>query len=336
MRYCILPYKAGSQSAGLLKDELDGLKIRNSADSTYRPRADDVVLNWGSSTIRTPSLQNLNDLPAGARFFNRPQSVLEMGNKLSFFQTMNRTNVSNYIPAFYTSKRALLDTPFMDGQMVFGRRSLTGHGGHDIVKIVMGQIRAEDIPDLPLYTVYYKKTAEYRVHIVNSRPIVYQQKVFIRTPERPNPSDWQIRNHTHGHTFCIMNTDAVDGLPRVVRNAISAVAAAVLLDFYSVDIIYSNTSGHAFVLEVNTASGLSDLTVPAYAAAIRDMVENPRAVAPVAPAPAPVVVGQDVPIAPAAGVNWQAFGNPVRNVDLDLLNRWTVLNRDEDEREEIA
>jgi len=242
MRYRIRAYNAGSRSARALADALGGRVLR-AVGSTFRPRRDDVIINWGSS----------NDYDSGlASIINRPAAVATAANKLRSFEALRQAGVR--IPDFWTSAQDVPDDAFP----CVCRTILSGHSG---AGIHMAATR-DELVRAPLYVKYVPKQDEYRVHVAFGRVIAVQRKARRTDVENPN---WQIRNHANGFVFAREGVVAPDD---VIAQAVAAVAA-MGLDFGGVDVIWNNRRNEAYVLEINTACGLEGQTVNDYAEAFR-------------------------------------------------------------------
>lgn len=252
MRIRIYPYKQGSRSAAALAAALGG-RVLLLNGSRFRARADDLVINWGSSG---------ND-PGDTRAFwggikNNGICVREASDKLRSFIAMRNADVS--VPHFWT---AAADIPEDVRWPVVCRTVLNGHSGRGIV---MANNREELVP-APLYVEYVPKQDEYRVHVVAGEVIAVQQKRRIH--DHPNPN-WQVRNHANGFVFARCDVVCPDS---VTANAVAAVAA-LGLDFGAVDVVWNARREMAYVLEVNTAPGLEGTTVDDYANAFRRIADD--------------------------------------------------------------
>ena len=83
-----------------------------------------------------------------------------------------------------------------------------------------------------------------------------QQKVAKKGQE---PLDWKIRSHKNGFIYQRQGID----VPMACRGAALACLAKTGLDFGAVDVIFTK-EGKAYVLEVNSAPGLSGTTIEDY------------------------------------------------------------------------
>lgn len=235
MKFFVFPYKKGSQSAKLLAQKLGGKQIKITGSSFRENIFRKCVINWGSTGI-----------PYGA--FNQASRVAMASDKLVCFNRLKLAGVS--IPEFTTNKA---EATWKQG---VARTILNGHSGRGIVLFENG----ENVPDAPLYVQYIPKKEEYRVHVVREKIIHVQQKKLKQGHE---PS--QIRSHDNGYVFAINDIDPPQS---VLQNAVKAVAA-LGLDFGAVDVIYNQKQDKAYVLEVNTAPGLTDTTAIKYAEAFK-------------------------------------------------------------------
>lgn len=250
MRLQLYPYKPSSRSACMLATKLGCKKLRH-VGSRYRPRKDDIIINWGASSLPdfTPA-QVLNpDITAATC-------------KLTSFQVFREAGVN--IPPFWVDRDVIPDDAFP----VMCRTVLCGHSGDGIV---IANTR-DGLVDAPLYTKYVKKKDEYRIHVIRAEdddPDVTPVRAFFlqrkaRKLAVENPC-WQIRNLSSGFVFTEVEYDAVPGC--VIEEAYNGILA-LGLDFGGVDVIYNELLDQAFVLEVNTACGLEDRTAEQYADAL--------------------------------------------------------------------
>ena len=245
MRTRLFAYKAGSASAKALADALGIKRIRHTG-SRFRPRAEDMVINWGSSTL-PPELLT-------ARVLNDPGKVGVATNKLSFFRRAHDSGCCRVVEATYSRDQAA--EWIREGGTVVCRTKLQGNSGDGIVI-------AETVDELvkaPLYTLYKKKKSEWRVHISRGEVIFIQQKV--RKEDVPDDEvNWKVRNHKNGFVFAHKERNPPADVVKQAGDAMDMLG----LDFGAVDVIWNNHEAQAYVLEVNCAPGLEGTTLEKYA-----------------------------------------------------------------------
>ena len=246
----IYPYKAGSVSARELSRSLGILRLKQRG-SRFRPRPSDCIINWGAS-----------ELPVtGCRVLNKPDRVVLASDKVRFFQELNNHDSINTVP--WTTNRAQAVLWIQDGKTVVCRTLTRANSGRGIV-IATSE---SELVSAPLYTQYVPKRDEYRVHVVGGRAIDIQRK--MRSSEVPDESvNWQIRNHSNGFIFGRENVS----LPSTAIESAVNVVDALGLDFGAVDMIYNERRDMYYVLEVNTAPGLTGTTLDNYRSAFRDLL----------------------------------------------------------------
>jgi D-alanine-D-alanine ligase-like ATP-grasp enzyme len=113
----------------------------------------------------------------------------------------------------------------------------------------------------PLYTQYIKKKDEYRVHIFGGKVIDVQRKAV--RPGHQNP-DFRVRNTANGFIFVRNDVEAPADVLLQATNAVTVLG----LTFGACDVIYNAKSNKAYILEVNTAPGLTGTTLENYINAI--------------------------------------------------------------------
>lgn len=234
----LLPYKTGSQSAKALALGL-GIKRLKLVGSKWQGKADDTVINWGNSKGQ----------PIGAAaILNNPVNVGVAANKL---KAQKAFNGSPYCLPF-SDDVALARRWIAAGEVVVCRTKLTGNSGEGIVIAE----KPEEIVAAPLYTIYKKKTQEYRVHVFDGEVLSIQRKA--RKVDVPDEDvNWKVRNLDGGFIFARTGFD----VPQEVVDAAKGAMRDLQLDFGAVDVGYHKKEG-TFVYEVNTACGLdgSNLT----------------------------------------------------------------------------
>ncbi len=258
----LYPYKVGSESATDLAELLDIFRIK--AEGTYVPKIGHKVINWGNG--RTPAWATLAS-QRGVTILNKPTAVNIASNKLTAFQTLQAAGVA--IPKF-TTTFATAQEWLRAGFTVVERHELRGNSGEGI-RIVNNtdSDMPSDLQSAPLYTKFIAKTNEFRVHVFRGEVIDYIEKKKVLADRRPANFNKYISSVNFGWVFS--RTDVRD-MPEVRAIAIKAVAA-LGLDFGAVDIVYEN--GLPYVLEINTAPGLSGTTLVKYANTFRKYMGQP-------------------------------------------------------------
>jgi glutathione synthase/RimK-type ligase-like ATP-grasp enzyme len=246
-RIRIYPYKLYSESARALATELDSLCVK--PDGRYRPRANDLIVNWGNST--RPSTWDLNN----AEVLNPPDLVRMAINKLTTFEILSRFGVPT--PEWTTDVHRA-HYWLVEGYAVVERHSLTGSKG-DGIRIVVPEI-GDNISHAPLYTKLIPRAREYRVHVFDGQVIDLQQK----KRREGNDSDGTIKNLDNGWVFV---RDDITPPPRSIFDVSVRAVQALGLDFGGVDVLVKD--GQCYVLEINCAVGLEGSTINSYVNAIK-------------------------------------------------------------------
>lgn len=246
-RVVIYPFKMSSGSSKQLKDRLGALRVY--PDRNYRPREDDLIINWGNSKV--PNWYgNIR-----CNYLNHHAEVGNASNKLKALEILSEAGVQ--VPEFTVdSDIALL------WDKVVVRHKLTGHSGEGI-EIVDGD--EHYMPNAPLYTEFIPQKAEYRVHVFNGNVIDISKKVRAEEDEEflPTSEEMQVRSHQNGWTFA---RGGIKFNPELGRIAIKSIEA-LGLDFGAVDIV-KGMDGQFYTLEVNTACGMEQTTENSYVNAI--------------------------------------------------------------------
>ena len=249
MRTFILPYNSASESAKKLAEAIGAKRIKREG-SRYKYKPGDVIINWGCSEIDNPEVMK-------GVIVNNPEHVDIVSNKKSFFQTYPGNR--DYVVQHTTNIDNALLWAAQDFTVV-ARHNLRGHSGEGIEIVEPGML----MPHAPLYTKYKKKTDEYRVHFYGDSLIKFARKG--RKLDVPNEDvNWKVRNLAGGFVYAL---STFEDMPEQVIEACQDYADNTMLDFGAIDVIYHKPSDRAYILEVNTAPGLSGSTIEAYAEAL--------------------------------------------------------------------
>lgn len=248
MKMYIYSHNPHSEGAKLLSQALNVKRIKH-GNSKFRGGMGKAIINWGAGTLP-------DQVMACQRVLNKPEAIRKASNKLKSFELFQEAGVT--IPPFFTSKEQA-NVFLSDGQNVNAsivcRTILSGHSGAGIVIANS----ADDLVEAPLYTAYIKKQEEYRYHVFMGQVVDIQRKA--RKRDVPDDAvNWQVRNLDGGFIFA---REGVVESPVASEEAVKAVAA-LGLDFGAVDLIYNAREDKYYVLEVNTAPGLSGTTLDGY------------------------------------------------------------------------
>lgn len=244
------PNSNRSQGLKLLKEELrlrghdvKEIKVRN---SLYRPHPSDIIICWGVAKSHYPGELNGNAANAA--------------NKLKAFQMMTRNGL-RWTTSIEEAKTY---------RLCYCRTLLSASQGKGIV---VAQSSAEVVP-APLYTKGIREVeGEYRVHVFNGQVIDFAKKMRMnsdRLTEEGITANPLIRNLENGYIFGRDGVTIDDSIKQVALEAVEDLQ----LDFGAVDIVKSAYSGKSFVIEVNTAPGVTGSTVLAYASAVEGLVSR--------------------------------------------------------------
>lgn len=246
----IYPYRKGSGSVKALREQ--GFKTIKLENSRFKGRENKCVVNWGNSNLPEEVLK--------CRVINSPEAVSKAANKLLSFEAMYRHGVN--VPAFTTDPQDV-QGKLDNGGAIVVRHKLTGHSGEGI-EIIHGDV---DVPVAPLYVEYIKKKEEYRAHVFDNKVIDIQRKA--RKLDVPDEDvNWKVRNLAGGFIYARENV----ALPEEAALQALAAVESLGLDFGAVDIIWNAHTDTYYVLEVNTAPGLSGTTLEKYVEAFNEIV----------------------------------------------------------------
>jgi hypothetical protein len=230
----------------------------------------DYIINWGSSERKFEG-----------EYVNPPEAVAVASDKLRTAEVLGNFGIAQ---AEWTRDKTIAQGWLDEGFGVVERhllRANSGRGirivsgaeadvdaGHaegddrrdDAVPEVRGNAeRGQRLKNAPLYTKYFKKADEFRVHVWGDRVLDVQQK--RKRQEVPNEQmDYQVRNASGGWVFCRSEVET----PQCVVDAAVRAVSALGLDFGAVDVGYNRSADAACVFEVNTAPGLEGTTLDRY------------------------------------------------------------------------
>ena len=245
MRYFVLSNKPSKGARALTRHiKLLGHKAHYRKASLWpdrlrKPKLIDTVINWGNSYAHPK-------VPNGVLYYNAPTSISGASNKLAALTAMAHAGVP--VPEFTTDRNVALG--WLPDAYVVCRKLLRASCGRGIVLAKS----PEEVVQAPLYVKYRRKTHEYRVHVVKGT-ITHIHEKRLKSAERRNDNavNKYIRNIGNDWVFCSPR----DPIPDMVRTSSLQACTALNLDFGAVDVIYNAKFDKCYVLEVNTAPGMS-------------------------------------------------------------------------------
>lgn len=206
------------------------------------PKRSDYVLNWGISEYP--------EWGDDVNFINNPYKVSNASDKRATLKTLDEFN----IPIIrYTSSLDEVYNWLETGKIVLARtltRSSKGKG----IKIISDE---SEIITAPLYTRYYGKTHEFRVHVVGGQVIDYIQKKKRQEVD----NNIAIRTFSNGWVFAHHDILEYDEIKEMCVNAVTCLN----LHFGAVDVLANvdketKQLKNFVICEVNSAPGLSSPT----------------------------------------------------------------------------
>lgn len=207
-------------------------------------------------------------------YLNSPSAIQASSNKLRSFELLAKANVPT---VRWAVERGEVEKWFGKGHKALARMQLSSSGGRGIRVIESGK----DLVAAPLYTRYFPKTHEFRVHVVGGVAVDLVEKK-IRNDLKEDKDNRVIRNHRNGWVFAhggisLGNNADLDAIRRLGVDAIRAVG----LDFGAADILAILGDGNprrlkiAVVCEVNAAPGIENTqTEQAYVRALNKLIET--------------------------------------------------------------
>ena len=221
-----------------------------------------VVVPHVRGSHATRDLADMLSAKLGFKVFRVPED--KVGKRIAFrFQSgtdkltqMERFQAANVsIPEFTVDRNVAIS--WLPDTSVVCRTLLRGSEGRGIVVAETN----EQIVPAPLYTKYFKKKKEFRVHVFNGTIIDVQEKRKRSGVENVNH---YIRNLTNGYVFCRDAIVRPTGLEDLALRATAALGYTI----GAVDIAWNEHYDRLVVFEVNSNPGLQGTTLDNYSNAI--------------------------------------------------------------------
>lgn len=262
----------GSRSAANLNASLrnalpDVRSGRASPDSSRRCNTRRIVLNLGVGTAPVEFRQR------ELIYSNTPTAVRKCSDKIRTLELLEEHDV----PTLAWAAHAPLGEHFevvrgwlqADGKVV-ARATTTGHSGAGISVIRRDTPQALQLPNVPLYTRYFRKDAEYRVHVAFGEVILIQQK-RKRDGVQQEGEQALIRTHANGWVFTVNDLSCdVRGYTEQLKALALSAANAVGAGHCAVDILARHAAPESdlmqmVVCEINSCPALeANTTLNAY------------------------------------------------------------------------
>lgn len=253
----------GSRSARRIAEGLRALGHRVGLDTVgckRSTRGSRYIINWGVSRWHMADFR--------ARHTTLSNEMMGVDNCRDKILTLRRLTDEN-VPCIQSAVHAdagwdvAVQEWLREDKKIVVRHTTTGHSGAGIEIIREGG----NIPAAPLYTRYFRKDAEYRVHVAFGEVIHIQQK-RRRNGWEGEQEDALVRTHANGYVFTTQNLDcdAKAYRPALVDLALKA-AAACGVNHAAVDILvrHRRQGPNMVVCELNSAPACdADSTREAY------------------------------------------------------------------------
>jgi len=208
----------------------------------------DYVIRWGSTATGPEAM---------ARTFNLSSAIANAVDKLRAFDLLREAEVP--VPMWSSNWRELRFP-------MIGRKTMRGKGGKGIVLYLQPNDLLCQTQPIAAYVQYIPKAREFRVHVAFGNVVKVSEKKY--SPAKGKKYNSLIWNYRHGFVFRreVPNFDPEYG--NIACDAVRSLG----LDFGAVDMI-EGTDGFPYVLEVNTAPGVtSPTTLNAYVQAFRSVI----------------------------------------------------------------
>jgi glutathione synthase/RimK-type ligase-like ATP-grasp enzyme len=219
----------------------------------------EVVIRWGS--VRKTGFK---------KEFNSVESASLARDKPGMLRLLNKAGIgSPHVILFGDKDR---DEQIMSMKLPFISRNNVHMGGSGFRWIHTKSEAENEIKQADgsrHWAELIKSDNEYRVHVFQGR--------IIRVAIKSKPDDGSVacevvKSHHNGWIFCGV---LVKNAPKRVKQAAVMACDLIKIDFAAVDVITSGDK--AYVLELNTAPGLTGITLERYVKAFKDATQSTSA-----------------------------------------------------------
>lgn len=246
-----------------MRYKTEATKTKKLAGSIQRGAHDPnaICIAWGSTNL-SPAVGMSNK----ARLLSDKRNFFRRVNELS--TRSNKHMVEN------TTIKDLAKGWLEGGSSVVCRHLLNAHSGEGIEIINPG----ETLPEAPLYTKYFKKSKEFRVHAFYDRytgkvRTFSARKVLPAGTEAPDKA-FQIRTSTYGWKYTSKEA-APDSVIEAVTNLVLDFGSYLEGTYFcgGFDVILRANNSFR-ILECNATPGMSEVTAEWYATMFGEMIDS--------------------------------------------------------------
>lgn len=234
-----------------------------------------VIVNFGAGALPFPERRDL-------RILNSPHDVAKSANKLRTFELLKAAGVAT---PHWTVARSAAQVWIDKKHKVLCRLNLSSSGGRGIhIAVPMAERKGErsELRDAPLYTRYFPKTHEFRVHVVDGKAVDLTEKKLRHDLKDKRGQSSVIRSHDNGWVHAHDDLSISDNRDvATIRDLGERAIRAIGLDFGCADILACLDSNvprrltKSVVCEVNSAPGIeNEATKNAYVKALNKLIEK--------------------------------------------------------------
>jgi len=279
-KYVLCVDKKKSVNAKALADKLDAQLLVAGSFPKKKIKERPLIINYGRTAV---PIWYDSVFEKDGVFINKPSKVDICVNKEKLADPLLGMGID--VVTYSTEV-----TPYLEhilssnGTFIVARSTLTGFGGKGI-SIIKDQQELQEYKGKEGYyfSLYYKKTHEYRVHVAFGKAIgMVQKKRMGKAKLQENgldKADPYIRSHSRGWVFAYNNLYGTASERTTIKNLCVKAVEAVGLDFGAVDVMTifdEDKELHSIkICEINTAPGLDATpTMESYIEAINSYTED--------------------------------------------------------------
>jgi len=226
--------------------------------SSPPPQEEEFILNWGTQFEEEREI------------INKPSAVRACSNKLVALDTLRDHDIPT-VP--YTTDPGEAFQWHCDGRTVYARMLLRSSQGRGITLVRPEPRLGEEnfhwmVEGAKLFTRFVQADSEYRVHVFDGKVVDFARKKRRRM-ENPPPGRYWVRSHANGW---VLARDGVAPPPEDVQAACIRAVNALGLHFGACDVLIRGRK--FYLLEVNSAPGLTGKTLESYVKAIKEYISE--------------------------------------------------------------